>query len=349
MLKLKSGAKRPSPFVVGIPATSLDLETKKVLQKLNPAGVILFKRNCESPEQVASLCAEISEISAFETALIFIDQEGGRVARIRWDDYIAPASEKIGEIYKRNAEEGLEAARLNGYLLASQLAPLGITANCAPVADLRFTGAHDIIGDRAFSDCPKEVAMLCGATISGMLSGGIWSTIKHAPGHGRALADSHDALPVVDVPLAELKEMDLYPFTQNKECPFVMTAHILYPQLDAENCATQSAKVLSEVVRTEMGMTGLIVADDINMKALQGSTVEKAKAALGAGCDLVLQCSGQIDGTASPEHFAQMEDMVGVAELSDEAMAKLESLPSAPALNSELVASAKVRMKELLG
>lgn len=348
MLKLKNQANVPSPFIVGIPSTVLDAETRDVLMRLNPAGIILFKRNCENPEQVRALCAELAEISAFNKPLIFIDQEGGRVARIRWNEYIAPASEKIGHLYKKNPEKGLEAARLNGFLIGCELAELGITADCAPVADLRFEGAHDIIGDRAFSTCPKEVAALCAATISGFLSGGVWPTIKHAPGHGRALADSHDALPVVDVAVEELMETDLFPFMQNKACPFVMTAHILYPRLDAENCATQSAEVLQNLVRTQMGMTGLLVADDINMKALQGSTKEKALKALDAGCDLVLQCSGQIDGSACAAHFAQMEDLIGLRVLTPEALAKMEALPTVRQGDDRVRADALLRIKTLL-
>lgn len=348
MSLLKEGRLAPSPFIVGIPSTVLDDATKDVLTRLNPAGVILFARNCENEKQLKALCAELSALSSLKKPLIFIDQEGGRVARIRWGDYIAPPSEKIGALYKKDTKKGLEAARLNGFLIASELAELGLTGDFAPVADLRFKGAHDIIGDRSFSESPQEVAVLCAATISGLLAGGVWSTIKHAPGHGRALADSHDDLPVVDVPLDELLQTDLYPFIENKECPFVMTAHILYPQLDSENCATQSKTVLNGLLREKMGLTGLLVADDINMKALKGSTREKAIAALDAGCDLVLQCSGQIDGTASPEHFAQMEELVGMRTLSLEALQKIADLPKLPVVQEDVRAEALARIRELL-
>jgi len=346
MLSLNE-AKAISPFVVGIPDAELDAETEQVLKDLNPAGVILFGRNCKSASQMKDLTAHLAQLSPLAQPLIFIDQEGGRVERVKWG-YRAPTSQAIGNVYQADQAKGLQAAQYNGYLIGGLLSNLGVTVNCAPVADVFRATAHELIGDRSFSANPHDVAALCAATISGMLASGVWGVIKHAPGHGAAMVDSHEALPVVNTPLTELEELDFLPFKLNAKAPFVMTAHVVYETLDKLNCATQSPTVLNDVLRHQLGMDGLIVADDINMKALTGETVDKSAKALQAGCDLVLQCSGHIDGTASKEHFDQMKELTGKFELSTAAQQRLEKLPALGKAKDNLLLEAEQFMKEVL-
>lgn len=331
--------KRPTPLILGVSGTALTDEEKKVIIQLAPVGFILFKRNCESFNQVKALCEELKAMSPHSSPLIFIDQEGGRVNRINWEDYMAPPGRTIGEIYEKDEALGLEAARLNAYVLAAQLNAYGINVNCLPLADVAVEGMHDVIGDRAFSTDPKVVSALCSATISGLMAGGCWPIIKHAPGHGRATADSHKELPVVDESLEGLKSSDFLPFKVNNECPLVMTAHILYPQLDEVNPATTSKKIVDDVLRGELGLKGLIVSDDLNMEALDGTVRERAEKSLNAGCDLLLHCSGKIE---------ELQSLIGLREVSDLTLTFLENMPPLGIPRAELVEDAKSRLAELL-
>lgn len=315
------------PVIIGIPGTTLDDQTRADIARLNPAGFILFKRNCESREQLEALCAELRALSPLATPLIFIDQEGGRINRILWEPYTGPAGAKIGALYHNNPEQGLRAAELNGYLIAAQLAVYGITVDCLPVADIRQEGAHDVIGDRAFSHDPAVVSALCAATIKGMLAGGVYPVIKHAPGHGRAKADSHFNLPVVDTNEATLMATDFLPFQQNNRCPFVMTAHITYTALDSE-CATRSHKVIEGIMRQKLGMTGLMVSDDLFMKALPGPLLSDAQAALQAGCDMLLVCNTQSSGAFSADNWQQMMTLTALPGLRTESLQRLAALPA---------------------
>jgi beta-N-acetylhexosaminidase len=332
-------SKAISPYIVGIPGTTVDPQTRAVLAKLNPAGYILFKRNCESREQVEALCADLADLCPLEQKLIFIDQEGGRVNRILWEPYIGPAAARIGALYHQNASQGLRAAELNGYIIAAQLATYGITVDCLPVADIAVDGADAVIGDRAFSADPQAVAALCAATMKGLLAGGVWPVIKHAPGHGRATADSHHELPTVDTPADLLAAQDFVPFKVNNRAPFVMTAHILYSDMDATACATESAHMVNTVLRQELGMTGLIVSDDLNMQALAGDIPSRAGRALAAGCDLLLHCSGKLD---------ELESLVGTATLSDRARTGIAALPSRGTPRPDLLMSAVTDIRSLL-
>lgn len=331
--------KMPKPLVVGIEGTEVTLEESLTLRRLAPVGFILFKRNCENKIQLKALCEKLKTLSPLRNPLIFIDQEGGRVNRISWEDYMAPAGRTIGELYRKDPEKGLLAARLNGYALAAQLYEYGINVNCLPVADVATGDMHDVIGDRAFSSNPKTVAALCAATIAGLMAGGVYPIIKHAPGHGRAKSDSHLALPEVSADLEVLKQQDFYPFMVNKECPLVMTAHILYPELDPENCATHSKKIIDNILKKEMGLTGLIVSDDINMEALKGSMMQRATKALNAGCDLLLHCSGNLD---------ELKQLVEVFDMSQDTLKKVEGLPGIGKPNNMLLADTKSQLQELL-
>jgi beta-N-acetylhexosaminidase len=331
-------AKEVSPFIVAISGLNVTEEERETLLQLNPVGYILFARNCDNAQQVKELCDDLKSISSHHTPLIFIDQEGGRVKRIEWDDYIGPAGKTIGDIYKQDKALGLELAQKNGYVIAAQLAAYGINVNCLPLADVRHLGMHDVIGDRAFSDNPEDVAALCAATISGQLAGGVWSIIKHAPGHGRATADSHLELPEVDVPFEDLMKSDFYPFKVNNQCPFIMTAHIRYPQLDGK-CATDSKYVLDDVLRGALGMTGLIVSDDLNMEALEGTIRERAVRAMDAGCELMLQCSGRLE---------DLQQLVDLPAITDGAMEKLSALPTLGKFDDQLLEESKDLLREHL-
>lgn len=331
--------KKPTGLILSLDSTELDDETKTIFRHLAPVGFILFKRNCKNAKQLKKLCADLKEVSPLNEPLILIDQEGGRVNRIDWEEYMAPAGRTIGELFDKNESLGLKAAQLNSYVLAAQLREYGINVNCLPLADVAVKGMHDAIGDRSFSTCPKTVAALCGATITGLLAGGVWPVIKHAPGHGRALSDSHKNLPIVDASIEELRKQDFYPFIVNKECPLVMTAHILYPQIDPENCTTHSPTMINEILKNEMGLTGLIVSDDLNMEALSGTIRQRAENALNAGCDLLLHCSGKNE---------EMRELFGLRDISDNALKALENLPTLGNPTAALLSSAKIELQELL-
>ena len=331
--------KLPSPYVVGIPGSVLDADTRVVVAALNPVGFILFKRNCENREQLEALCKDLRTLCPLENKLIFVDQEGGRVNRILWEPYIGPPAADIGRIYEADAQAGLRAAELNGYIIAAQLATYGITVDCLPVADIAIKGADDVIGDRAFSDNPQTVAALCAATMKGLLAGGVWPVIKHAPGHGRALADSHKELPVVGTPCAELEKTDFVPFKINNMAPFVMTAHILYSDIDDKACATDSATLVGDVLQGKLGMSGVIVSDDLNMQALEGDMPTRAHRALSAGCDIALHCSGNLD---------ELRSLIGTATLSKTATEKLNSLPPLGQPRPDLLLEAVAEIRSLL-
>lgn len=327
-----------SPIIAGLPGPELDTQTQEILRRLNPVGYILFKRNCVNEVQLKKLCADLKALSG-EEPLIFIDQEGGRVNRIDWLPYKAPAGRVIGALYEENPPLGMRVAYLNAFLLAAHLRPYGINVNCLPVADIAFPYTHDVIGDRAFSHKPEVVATLANATSKGLKAGGCWPIIKHAPGHGRAQADSHKNLPVVDVELAELMDRDFYPFKENAQCPLIMTAHILYPQLDDKACATQSPKVLQGILREKLGMTGLIVSDDLYMEALQGDIPARAVASLEAGCDLLLVCAGKNDDL---EKLAALN-----LKLSDGAARKIAALPELASPSAHEVEAATAELRKL--
>lgn len=328
-----------APLIVALPSDVLEPETKEIIQKLNPVGFILFKRNCKNPEQLKKLCQELRQLCPLNQPLIFIDQEGGRVVRIDFEDYIAPAAIHFGRLYKKDPEKALDLTRKSSYVLAAQLQEYGITVNCLPVADVAIEGAHDVIGDRSFSRDPKEVAVLCAASMSGLFAGGNFPIIKHAPGHGRAFADSHKELPIVDETEEHLMQTDFVPFAQNAKSPFIMTAHIKYPQIDNENCATNSSYILHEVMRKKLGMTGVIVSDDLNMEALSGSIPERAVKAYNAGCELLLHCSGDLE---------EMASLIGLLEIRSETLDKLNRLPQIPTVDKSYVDTCKEDLKQFV-
>jgi beta-N-acetylhexosaminidase len=282
-------------FITGCEGLSLTEAEQRFFREARPCGFILFKRNCANPEQIRQLVASFHEAVGDTSSLVLIDQEGGRVQRLgppQWRSY--PPGRLFGNLYQRNQQKGLDAARMGARLIARDLAALGITVNCAPVLDVPVPGAHDIIGDRAYGVTPEQVAALGRAVMEGYLAGGVLPVVKHIPGHGRACADSHAALPVIHEACATLEETDFAPFRALADAPLGMTAHILLPELDRERPVSTSPVIIRDIIRGAIGFDGLLMCDDIGMRALNGPIKARAEAVLAAGCDVVLHCDGKL-------------------------------------------------------
>ncbi len=282
------------PAFFGFSGFSLSSKERSFFNAAAPAGYILFARNISSREQVKALCADLKALSGNTRLPILIDQEGGRVARLRppLSPEFPPAA-IFGALYAQNSVAGIKAARLNAEAIAVDLYDLGITVNCLPLLDVPVPGAHDIIGDRAYGHDAATVTALGQATLNGLQAGGIVGVIKHLPGHGRAGADSHLELPVVHASLAEL-EQDIAPFRALAGAPMAMTAHVVYSAWHTNVCATHSSYVIKEVIRQQIGFDGLLMSDDLGMKALGGDFGTRANTAINAGCDIALHCSGDM-------------------------------------------------------
>ncbi len=283
-------------FVCGVEGTTLTAAERMFLARERPWGLILFARNVEDPAQVRRLVADFRAVVERPQAPVFIDQEGGRVRRLRpphWQEW--PPAGALAELFARDPLVALEAARLVTWAMGRELAALGINADCLPVLDVPQPGSHEIIGDRAYGRDPMQVALLARAALAGLNAAGVAGVIKHIPGHGRATADSHQALPVVTAPLEALEAVDFLPFAALADVPMAMTAHVVYTAIDPERPATLSETVIEGVIRRRMGFDGLLMTDDLNMKALSGAPEERTRAALAAGCDVVLHCSGRLE------------------------------------------------------
>lgn len=306
-----------SSAIYGCAGPELSADEKTFFRETSPWGFILFARNIVSPDQVLHLTAALREAAGHD-APILIDQEGGRVQRLRpphWRSW--PAGRRYGELYARDAEKALHAVGLGARLMAAELRSVGITVDCLPVLDVPVPGAHDVIGDRAYALEPEPVAALGLAAAEGLLAGGVLPVIKHIPGHGRAGADSHEKLPVVNASLDELDRTDFVPFRALRSMPLAMTAHVVYTALDPDNPATTSAAVIRDTIRTRIGFAGLLMSDDLSMKALRGGLAVRTRAALAAGCDLVLHCNGDM---------AEMEAVAAEASmLAGESLARSEA------------------------
>ncbi len=262
----------------------------------NPFGFILFKRNCETPEQLRHLTYDLREAIGREDAPILVDQEGGRVTRLKPPHWrAAPAPGRLGGLMEEDPALAEEAVRLNSLLLSAELRDVGLNVNCIPSLDLAFPGAHDVIGDRAFGSEPEVAAKLGKICIDACLSAQVMPVIKHMPGHGRAMVDSHLSLPVVTASLDELKETDFEPFRLRADAPWAMTGHVVYTAVDPDRPATASPKVMEEVIRDYIGFKGLLLTDDLSMEALSGDLGQRTAAAMTAGCDIALHCNGKAD------------------------------------------------------
>lgn len=287
-------ARRPRAVIYGMAGEALTEEERRFFAAADPFGFILFSRNCGSPDQVRALIAALRSVTGRERIPVLIDQEGGRVARLRPPRWrAAPPAGAFAARARPDREAAERAVYYNARLIAAEAADLGIAIDCAPVADIRCEGAHDIIGDRAYGTAPEEVAALARRMAQGLLDGGVLPVVKHIPGHGRALVDSHEALPTVNVPRETLEATDFLPFRELSDMPAAMTAHILYTALDPLRVATLSPAVIS-LIREDIGFGGLLLSDDLSMKALKGDLGALARGALGAGCDIALHCNGNM-------------------------------------------------------
>jgi len=333
---------RASAAVYGCQGHELASDERAFFRDVRPFGFILFARNVDNPVQVSSLCRQLRDSIGDGNAPIFIDQEGGRVQRLRpphWQN--RPAARRFGELFERDPDQGREAAYLCARLIAHDLRSVGVTVNCAPVLDVPVKGAHDVIGDRAYSLDPTTVIELGRATIEGYLDGGVLPVIKHAPGHGRANADSHLALPRVATPAAELSTHDFVTFRSLNQAPMAMTAHVVFEAIDPRRPATTSPKVIREIIRRQIGFEGLLVSDDLSMSALEGSLNVRTKAALFAGCDIALHCNGKMDEMVDVAREAK--ELAGPARgRADRALAQLRT----PAALD--VGAAEARLREML-
>lgn len=329
-------------FIAGCAGPSLSADEIAFFRDARPWGFILFKRNCEGPDQIRRLCGELRATVGW-MAPILIDQEGGRVQRLgppQWPAY--PTGRAHGDVFARDAAAGRRAARLGARLIAHDLLSLGIDVDCLPVLDVPVEGAHDVIGHRAYGVTPDVVSVLGREAAEGLLEGGVLPVIKHIPGHGRAGVDSHLELPVVSTDRATLETTDFPPFRDAAHLPLAMTAHVVYTALDAANPATTSKTVIDEVIRGLIGFDGCLMSDDVSMQALSGTIAERTAAAIAAGCDLALHCNGRID------------EMIAVAAhspvLSGRALARAEraaALRVAPGDFDE--ASARAEFAALMG
>lgn len=285
-----------SAAIYGCSGPVLTEAEREFFQDINPWGFILFARNVETPAQVSELVCALKQCVTHDDVPILIDQEGGRVRRLRpphWPEYFSGAV--IGAQYCRSNEQGLRFAWLQSRLMAFDLARLGINVDCLPVLDVPVPGSHDVIGDRAYSNDPKEVSDIGRAAAKGLLEGGVVPVIKHIPGHGRASVDSHKGLPRVSTPLSQLVQTDFEPFKNNRDMPAAMTAHVVYEAVDASAPATTSRRVIDEIIRSELGFDGLLMCDDLSMHALSGDFASRTHSAFDAGCDVVLHCNGVME------------------------------------------------------
>ena len=289
------------PAIFGVAGTDLTDAERAFFRDCDPAGYILFGRNIESRTQLRALTDDLRTIHGRDQLFICIDQEGGRVARMQppeWPAY--PCGETFDKLYDLAPASAIEAARANAEALGLDLAEVGITVDCHPVVDVRQPGAHDVIGDRALGSDPMRVAALGRAVLDGLARAGVTGVIKHMPGHGRATADSHKELPVVTASAEEL-ETDIAAFHKLADAPVGMTAHVRFTAWDADRPATLSPVIIGDVIRKRIGFDGLLLSDDLDMEALEGSVPERAEQAIAAGCDIALNC------------WARMDDMIGIA------------------------------------
>lgn len=284
--------KKPAPVIFGLSGLKITPDERIFFQHHQPLGFIIFSRNVEDKTQLSQLIKDIKSTVHHPNPPILIDQEGGRVTRLKLPHWFHPPSAK--ELAKSEDEKAFKCVRDSFTTISRDLKEMGITHNCAPLLDLDVPGANPIMGDRTFSDDPKRVGDLGRVAIKAMLDNNITPIMKHLPGHGAATSDSHEELPVVTLSHKDL-EAHFAPFKANAQCPWGMTAHIVYTAIDPDHPATESSRVIQTIIRNEIGFRGFLITDDICMKALDGSYAERAYKSLQAGCDAVLHCSGNLE------------------------------------------------------
>jgi beta-N-acetylhexosaminidase len=304
-------------FITGLAGLSITADERSFLRDAQPWGLIIFQRNVSTPGQVMELTQSFRDYVGW-SAPVFVDQEGGRVQRLgppHWPVY--PAGLRYGELYDCDPASGIAAARLAGHLIAADLRPLGIDADCLPLADVPLASSDPVIGDRAYGSEPGKVAAIAKAIAEGLQAGGVLPVLKHLPGHGRAGADSHRELPVVDADRATLEAIDFAAFRPLAGLPIGMTAHVVFRAFDPVAPATTSVTIVRQVIRGFIGFQGLLMSDDVSMNALSGTIAGRSRAALAAGCDVVLHCNGDM---------SEMEAVAGVApELAGDAAMRADA------------------------
>ena len=329
-------------FITGIAGLTLTSAERSFLRESDPWALIIFKRNVDTPAQVARLTSSFREAVGRDAAVL-VDQEGGRVQRLgspHWPLY--PPGAFYGRLYDRDAVAGCRAANLGARLIAADLAQVGIDVDCLPVADLPVEGANSIIGDRAYGETPEKVAILARSAAAGLLAAGVLPVLKHIPGHGRAMVDSHGMLPVVETGRGELEATDFAAFRPLSDLPLAMTAHVVYAAIDPIAPATTSVTVVGDVIRGWMGFRGLLMSDDISMGALSGPIAARSRAAIAAGCDVVLHCNGKLD---------EMHEVASaVPRLADQAAVRADAaLRLRTCLSDEAVAALRAEWAMLTG
>jgi beta-N-acetylhexosaminidase len=285
----------PRAFICGLSGTELTDDERLFVDHAEPWGIILFARNIRDAAQVRKLVDEVRALLGRGDMPVLVDQEGGRVQRIKpplAETHPPPAA--YAKLFREDRAAGLDAVRLGARLIAHELRLLHINVDCLPLLDLAIEGAHDIIGDRAYGATPADVAALAKAVCEGLLAGGVLPVVKHIPGHGRALSDSHLELPRVGASMADLQRSDFAPFRMLNDMPLAMTAHVLYTAIDPDRPATLSPSVVQEVIRGFIGFDGVLMSDDLSMKALSGSLGQRAEESFAAGCDIALHCNGDL-------------------------------------------------------
>ncbi len=319
-------------FITGLSGLNVSANERAFLREAQPWGLIIFKRNVNIPQQVTELTKSFRDAVGW-AAPVLVDQEGGRVQRLgppHWP--IFPPGARYGAIYDRDAASGLAAARLGGHLIAAELSVLGIDVDCLPLADVLAPGGDPVIGDRAYGTEPGKVAAIAGAIAQGLLAGGVLPVLKHLPGHGRASVDSHAKLPVVDTDRATLESTDFAAFRPLASLPLGMTAHVVFSAIDPVAPATTSVTMVREVIRGFIGFRGLLMSDDVSMKALSGTIAERSRAAFAAGCDVVLHCNGDLNEMSAVA--SQAPELKGDAVKRAEAALAQRSAPEAFDVNA---------------
>ena len=305
------------PVIFGLSGERITDEERAFFRDVDPAGYILFKRNIMDRAQLRALTDDLRDIAGRDDLAILIDQEGGRVSRMQPPEWPAfPPGGAFNALYDVAPMSAIEAARANAEAIALTLSEVGLTVDCLPLLDVRVPETHTAIGDRAFGNEPLRVASLGRAVIDGLRAGGVVGIVKHMPGQGRALVDSHLELPAVSASADELAQ-DLAPFAALKNAPMGMTAHVVFEAWDTERCATMSPTVIQDIIRGQIGFTGLLMSDDLDMKALKGDVPQRAADCVAAGCDIALNCWGRFD------------EMVAIAnllpEITADARARLDT------------------------
>lgn len=291
-------------FITGVSGPALTQDERAFFLEHQPCGLILFTRNCVALEQIQSLVADVKDL-VNAPLLFLIDQEGGRVQRLRPPlGRALPPGASFAKLYEADPEQALEAAFLISRLVAEDLLALGINTNCTPVLDVPVPGADAIIGDRALGDHADTVAAVGRAIARGYLAGGVLPVIKHIPGHGRADADSHLKLPIVETEVSELQATDFAPFRALSDLPLAMTAHVVFTKLDPNEPASTSPSIIRDVIRGQIGFDGLLMSDDVSMQALDGPISERTDRVLKAGSDVVLHCNGDFKEMVAVAHRA---------------------------------------------